>query len=212
MSRPHRWNLVLLSLGAASATLSILFVGWLEVWFQIGTRAQGGDYLQASGLYAGGVVWLGLASVAAWPTRAPTWLRWSCWCGAGLFALLCAGMRLEAADREPTSGFDYGSFAEGFRIATTQMPWCWLVVVAAFLGLLNRRRTSPDVVSYRICGMHPSALREHYRGGLRRALGRRHGAGRQCSQYWLPPSNPQVGASLLVRTGRHLPCQPRGAG
>ena len=71
--RPRRWDLIVLSLGAISATVSILFWAWLTVWFQLfGEQADRADYLDASGLYAGGLVWLGLASLVAWLAGAPT--------------------------------------------------------------------------------------------------------------------------------------------
>ena len=65
--RPRRWDQIALSLGAISATISILFAGWFIIWFQLfGDQPDRGDYAMASGLYAGGVLWLGIASLAAW--------------------------------------------------------------------------------------------------------------------------------------------------
>lgn len=51
-----------LAIGAIAATVSILFWAWLIVWFQLfGEQPDRAD-LEASGLYAGGLVWLALMS------------------------------------------------------------------------------------------------------------------------------------------------------
>jgi hypothetical protein len=122
--------------------MSILFLGWLIVWFQLfGEQPDGADYAEASGLYAGGVVWLGLAGLVAWLAGAPRWLRWWCWVATGLFAILLLSTRQNAESAElPISGLKYQSFGTGFDTALTAMPWSWLVLVAAVLAVATRYR------------------------------------------------------------------------
>ena len=49
-ARRRRWDLVALSLGAISATVSILFAGWFIVWFQLfGDQPDRGDYGSRAG-------------------------------------------------------------------------------------------------------------------------------------------------------------------
>jgi hypothetical protein len=139
----RRWDLVALSVGAVTATVSIVFWAWLGIWFQLfGEQPDRADYLEASGLYAGGLVWLGLASAVAWLAGAPGWLRWWCWVATCLFAILWPNARTEAAQRElPISGLEYQSFGSGFETALTHMPWAWLVPVSAVLALVHWSRT-----------------------------------------------------------------------
>jgi hypothetical protein len=140
--RSRRWDLVVLSLGAISATVSILFWAWLTVWFQLfGEQPDRADYLEASGLYAGGLVWLGLASLVAWLAGAPTWLRWWCWLATGLLAVLLVNARLEAAARDLRHDLPGNSFAGGLETAMISMPWAWLVPVSAVLAVVHRSRT-----------------------------------------------------------------------
>jgi hypothetical protein len=141
--RPRRWDLVVLSLGAISATISILFTGWVIVWFQLfGEQPDRADYAEASGLYAGGLVWLGLASLVAWPAGAPRWLRWWCWIATGLFAILLLSARQSAAGSEPPpSGLKYDNFDTGFETAMASMPWTWLIPLSAVLALVQWSRT-----------------------------------------------------------------------
>jgi hypothetical protein len=145
-TRRRRWDLVALSLGAISATVSILFAGWFMVWFQLfGEQADRGDYAVASGLYAGGLLWLGIASLAAWLAGAPRWLSWWCWGATGLFAILLLSASPSARDPETqpaTTGTD--TFANGLESALLCMPWSWLVVVALVLAL-SRRAHHPGV-------------------------------------------------------------------
>ena len=145
-TRRRRWDLVALSLGAISATVSILFAGWFMVWFQLfGEQADRGDYAVASGLYAGGLLWLGIASLAAWLAGAPRWLSWWCWGATGLFAILLLSASQSARDPETqpaTTGTD--TFANGLESALLFMPWSWLVVVALVLAL-SRRAYHPAV-------------------------------------------------------------------
>lgn len=140
----RRWDLVALSLGAIPATVSILFAGWFIVWFQLfGDRPDRGDYAMASGLYAGGLLWLGIASLAAWLAGAPRWLSWWCWGSSGLFAILWSSASLHGGDPETqpaSSGTD--TFANGLQSALLFMPWCWLVIVALVL-VLSRRAYPP---------------------------------------------------------------------
>ncbi len=149
--RPRRWDLVLLALGAMTVTVSILFWAWLVVWFQLfGEQPDRSDYLEASGLYAGGLVWLVVAGGFAWLAGAPLWLKWWCGLGSALFGLLWLNARSEAADREPpTAGWDHQGFADGFETALLQMPWAWLVVVAAVMAVLFRvtGRSQPGSVT-----------------------------------------------------------------
>jgi hypothetical protein len=148
-ARRRRWDLVALSLGAISATVSILFAGWLIVWFQLfGDRPDRGDYAMASGLYAGGLLWLGIASLAAWLAGAPRWLSWWCWGASGLFAILWLSASQNGSDPETqpaSSGTD--TFANGLQSALLSMPWCWLLIVALVLALSRR-------------GYHPGAETE----------------------------------------------------
>ena len=139
----------MLALGAISATISILGLGWLIVWFQLfGEQADGADYAEASGLYAGGLVWLGLASLVAWLAGAPRWLRWWCWVATVLFAILLLSARQSADSAElPSAGRDHQSFGTGFETAITAMPWCWLVLVAAVLAVATRYRGRHGVES-----------------------------------------------------------------
>ena len=152
-ARRRRWDLVALSLGAISATISILFAGWFIVWFQLfGDQPDRGDYAMASGLYAGGLLWLGIASLAAWLAGAPRWLSWWCWGSTGLFAILWLsaserGTRPAAAPhrRGPhpllaSTGTD--TFVNGLQSALLFMPWSWLVIVALVLSLVRRSGTS----------------------------------------------------------------------
>ena len=149
-TRRRRWDLVALSLGAISATVSILFAGWFMVWFQLfGEQADRGDYAVASGLYAGGLLWLGIASLAAWLAGAPRWLSWWCWGATGLFAILLLSASQSARDPETqpaTTGTD--TFANGLESALLFMPWSWLVVVALVLAL-SRRAHHPAVEAER---------------------------------------------------------------
>jgi hypothetical protein len=149
-TRRRRWDLVALSLGAISATVSILFAGWFMVWFQLfGEQADRGDYAVASGLYAGGQLWLGIASHAAWLAGAPRWLSWWCWGATGLFAILLLSASQSARDPETqpaTTGTD--TFANGLESALLFMPWSWLVVVALVLDL-SRRAHHPAVETER---------------------------------------------------------------
>jgi hypothetical protein len=145
-TRRRRWDLVALSLGAISATVSILFAGWFMVWFQLfGEQADRGDYAVASGLYVGGLLWLGIASLAAWLAGAPRWLTWWCWGATGLFVILLLSASQSARDPETqpaTTGTD--TFANGLESALLFMPWSWLVVVALVLAL-SRRAHHPAV-------------------------------------------------------------------
>ena len=47
----------------------------------------------ASGLYAGGLLWRGIASLAAWLAGAPRMVSWWCWGSTGLL-LVVAGLPL----------------------------------------------------------------------------------------------------------------------
>lgn len=139
--RPRRWDLVALSIGAVTATLSILFWAWLNIWFQLfGEQPDRADYLNASGLYAGGLFWLTLAAALAWFAKAPPWL--GCWClGAdAVFAVLLVRARSEAADRELRHDIVGNSFAGGFETAVAYMPWNWLILAAAVLALISWHR------------------------------------------------------------------------
>ena len=132
----------MLSLGATSATVSILFSGWFTVWFQLfGVPADRGDYAVASGLYAGGVLWLVMASVVAWLSGAPRWLSWWCWGSCGLFAilLLSALQGARDPDRDPAS-LSSDTFASGFLGTLLYMPWNWLVLVSLVLALRFRAK------------------------------------------------------------------------
>jgi hypothetical protein len=139
-ARRRRWDLVALSVGAISATVSILFAGWFIVWFQLfGDQPDRGDYAMASGLYAGGLLWLGIGSLAAWLAGAPRWLSWWCWGATALFAIfwLSASQNGGDAEAQPaSSGTD--TFANGLQSALLFMPWCWLVIVALVLALSRR--------------------------------------------------------------------------
>jgi hypothetical protein len=138
--RRRRWDLVALSLGAISATISILFAGWFIVWFQLfGEQPDRGDYAMASGLYAGGLLWLGIACVVAWLARAPRWLSWWCWVATGLFAILWLSAWQNGRDPE-TQAASVGTdtFANGLQSALLYLPWCWLVLVALVLTLVRR--------------------------------------------------------------------------
>jgi hypothetical protein len=139
-ARRRRWDLVALSLGAISATVSIMFAGWFIVWFQLfGDQADRGDYAMASGLYAGGLLWLGIASLAAWLAGAPRWLSWWCWGSTGLFAILWLSAAQSAGNSETqpaSTGTD--TFGNGLQSALLFMPWCWLVVVALVLAVSRR--------------------------------------------------------------------------
>ena len=130
----------MLALGAISATVSILFSGWVTVWFQLfGDQADRGDYALASGLYAGGLLWLVIASVVAWLSGAPRWLSWWCWGASGLFAILLLAA-LDSArdlDREPAS-MSGDTFSSGFQATLLSMPWNWLVLVSMVLVLVFR--------------------------------------------------------------------------
>jgi hypothetical protein len=135
----------MLSLGAISATVSILFSGWVTVWFQLfGDQADQGDYVVASGLYAAGVLWLGIACVVAWLGGAPRWLSWWCWGSCALFAILCLAAVQSARDpgREPARVAS-DTFSSGFLGTLLYMPWNWLVLVSLVLALVFRARTSP---------------------------------------------------------------------
>ena len=148
--RPRRWDQIALSLGAISATISIPFAGWFIVWFQLfGEQADRGDYAVASGLYAGGLLWLGIASLAAWLADAPRWLSWWCWGSTGLFAILWLSASRNGGDPEtqPASmGTD--TFANGLQSALLFMPWSWLVIVALVLGLSRRAHHSVVETEY----------------------------------------------------------------
>ena len=55
----------MLALGAVSATLSILVLGWLTVSFQLfGESPSRGDHLEAAGLYDAGAALMLVASIA----------------------------------------------------------------------------------------------------------------------------------------------------
>ena len=99
----------------------------------------------ASGLYAGGLLWLGIASLVAWLAGAPRWLSWWCWGATGLFAILwlSASQSARNPETQPAStGTD--TFANGLQSALLFMPWCWLVIVALVLAL-SRRAYHPGV-------------------------------------------------------------------
>ena len=139
-ARRRRWDLVALSLGAISATVSILFAGWFIVWFQLfGDQPDRGDYAMASGLYAGGLLWQGIASLVEWLGGAPRWLSWWCWVATGLFAILWLSAWQNGRDPE-TQAASVGTdtFANGLQSALLFMPWCWLVLVALVLTLVRR--------------------------------------------------------------------------
>jgi hypothetical protein len=146
--RPRRWDQIVLALGAISATVSILFAGWFIVWFQLfGDQPDRGDYAVASGLYAGGLLWLGIASLVAWLAGAPRWLSSWCWGATGLFAILwlSASQSARNPETQPASiGTD--TFANGLQSALLFMPWSWLVIVALVLAL-RRRAHHPGVVT-----------------------------------------------------------------
>jgi hypothetical protein len=147
--RRRRWDLVALSLGAISATISILFAGWFIVWFQLfGEQPDRGDYAMASGLYAGGLLWLGIACVVAWLARAPRWLSWWCWVATGLFAILWLSAWQNGRDPE-TQAASVGTdtFANGLQSGLLYLPWCWLVLVALVLTLVRRSGTSVSEVA-----------------------------------------------------------------
>jgi hypothetical protein len=140
--RSRRWDLVVLSIGAVSASLSILFWAWLTISFQLfGEQPDRADYLEAAGLYAGGLVWLGLASLVAWLAGAPRWLRWWCWLATGLLAVLLVNARREASTRDLEHDLPGNTFAGGFETAIAHMPWTWLVPVSAILALVHWSRT-----------------------------------------------------------------------
>ena len=105
-------------------------------------QADQGDYAVASGLYAGGVMWLVIASVVAWLSGAPRWLSWWCWGASGLFAILLLAALNSARDpdREPAS-MSGDTFSSGFEATLLYMPWNWLVLVSAVLALVRRSRT-----------------------------------------------------------------------
>jgi hypothetical protein len=143
--RPRRWDLIVLALGAISATVSILLAGWFVVWFQLlGDQPDRGDYAVASGLYAGGVVWLSIASLGAWLGDAPRWLTWWCWGGTALFAVLWLSTAQSARTTENDSAsFATDTFAGGLQATVLSMPWNWLVLVALVLAVALRDRR-PD--------------------------------------------------------------------
>ena len=138
--QPRRWDQIVLALGAISATVSIFFAGWFIVWFQLfGDRPDRGDYAMASGLYAGGLLWLGIASLVAWLGDAPRWLSWWCWGATGFFAILWLSASQNGRDPETqpaSTGTD--TFANGQQSALLFMPWCWLVLAALVLALSRR--------------------------------------------------------------------------
>jgi len=140
--RPRRWDQIVLALGAISATVSILFAGWFVVWFQLfGDQPDRGDYAVASGLYAGGVAWLSIASLGAWLTDAPRWLTWWCWGAAVLFAVLWLSTSESARTTENDSAsFATDTFSSGLQAAVLNMPWNWLVLVALVLAFALRDR------------------------------------------------------------------------
>jgi hypothetical protein len=140
--RRRRWDLVVLALGAISASVSILFSAWFTVWFQLfGEQPDRGDYAVASGLYAGGVVWLAMASGIAWLAGAPRWLRWWCGVSLGLFAILWLGARTSANDRDlEPAGLSSDTFSSGFEGTMLSMPWNWLVPISLVLALVFRAR------------------------------------------------------------------------
>jgi hypothetical protein len=140
--RRRQWDLVCLALGAITASISILFSAWFTVWFQLfGDQPDRGDYAVASGLYAGGAVWLAMASGIARLAGASRWLRWWCGVSLGLFALLWLGARTSAndADIEPAS-LSGDTFWSGFGGTMLYMPWNWLVLLSLVLALVQRSR------------------------------------------------------------------------
>ncbi len=137
-----RWIIVLLALGALGATVTVLGLAWLTVWFQLfGETADRGDYAVASGVTAGGVVFLALAAAAAHLTRAPLWLRWWCWLGLVVMAVTAATCHSQASDPDLDAAASYDTFGSGFQ-TTLMMPWNWLVVAALLAALAARYRLS----------------------------------------------------------------------
>ena len=129
---------VLLALGVISGSVSILALGWLSVWFQIGSRADRGDYLTASGFYDIGVPLMVVGALAAWVSGAPRWLAWLCWIGTALFVVLTVSAHGKAADQELVDD-KYDSWWDGAGTAL-QMPWIWLVPVALVAAVVTRVR------------------------------------------------------------------------
>jgi hypothetical protein len=137
-----RWVHVLLALGVISGSASILLLGWLSVWFQIGSRADRGDYLIASGFYDIGVPLMIVGALAAWVSRAPQWLTWWCRIGTVLFVILSVNAHGKAAD-EGLLEDRYDTWWGGAGTALL-MPWIWLVPLALVAAVVTRRHASPD--------------------------------------------------------------------
>ena len=133
---------VVLALGAISATLSILVLGWLTVWFQLfGETASRGDYIVAAGTYDVGALLMLVASLAVWVSGAPRWLAWWCWISTGLFVLLSLGAHQSAGDRDLDPATTSDTWSGGVTTALL-IPWIWLVPVALVAAAVTRRRAS----------------------------------------------------------------------
>jgi len=141
-ARSPRWVHVVLALGVISGSASILLLGWLSVWFQIGSRADRGDYLIASGFYDFGVLLMLLGALAAWVSRAPRWLTWWCYIGTALFVILTVNAHGKAAD-EGLLDDRYDTWWGGAGTALL-MPWIWLVPLALVAAVVTRGRASRD--------------------------------------------------------------------
>jgi hypothetical protein len=140
--RSPRWVHVLLALGAISAMLSILVLGWLTVSFQLfGETPSRGDHIEAAGLYDAGAALMLVASLAVWVSGAPRWLAWWCWISTGLFVLLSLGAHQSAGDRDLDPATTTETWSEGVTTALS-VPWIWLVPVALVAAVVTRRRAS----------------------------------------------------------------------
>jgi hypothetical protein len=133
---------VLLALGAVTATLSIVVLGWLTVSFQLfGETPSRGDYIEAAGHYDAGVVLMLVASLAVWVSGGPRWLTWWCWISTGLFLLLSLGAHQSAGDRDLDPATTTDTWSGGVTTALS-IPWIWLVPVALVAAVVTRRRAS----------------------------------------------------------------------
>ncbi len=128
----------MLAVGALSATVTTLGLAWLNVWLQFfGETADRGDYAVASGVTAGGLGFLALASVAAWLAAAPRWLHVWCWASTVVLLLVTLSCANGAGNRELDAASNHETFGSGVETAM-MMPWNWLVVAALLAALAVR--------------------------------------------------------------------------
>ena len=138
------WVHVVVSLGAAATSVSLVLLGWFLVWFQLDpSGADRGDYALVSGLYDVGAALLALGVLAAWLSGAPRWLTWCCRCALVVLGLLAVDAHANAATAPESGSPGFDTWSDGVSTAL-MMPWNWLLVVALVLAVVVRARASGD--------------------------------------------------------------------